>query len=140
MAPRLTYMADIFTKKKRSQVMSAVKSQGSKIEAEISRILKSKRIRFKTHLGSLPGKPDFVIMKTKTVIFVDSCFFHGCRYHGTIPKSNIPFWKKKLASNKDRDRAVNRQYKKMGWRVIRIWEHSISKSGDKVGLLLKTLK
>mgnify|MGYP001571625729 CR=1 FL=1 len=133
-------MSDIFSKEKRSLVMSAVKSRGSKVEAQMASILRRRKIRYRSHPRKYAGKPDFYLPDFSAFIFVDSCFWHGCRYHGTIPKSNLSFWKKKLALNKNRDRAVNRQYKKMGWVVIRIWEHSITKSGDKVERLLKALK
>jgi len=133
-------MADFLSKKARSRNMSLVKSRNTKLEAIFAEMLKEGSIKFRRNVASLPGKPDFASARNNIVIFVDSCFWHGCRYHGTIPKTNVSFWKKKLASNKDRDRAVNRQYKKMGWVVIRIWEHSITKSGDKVGRLLKALK
>lgn len=120
--------------------MSAVKSMGSKIEHSVSKILRKEKIAYQSHPGNLPGKPDFRIKGVKSVIFVDSCFWHGCRYHCARPKTNMSFWKRKIAANKKRDRVVNAQYKRNGWSVIRIWEHSISKSGDKLTSLLRTAK
>jgi DNA mismatch endonuclease, patch repair protein len=71
------------------------------------------------------GKPDFVFPKQKIALFVDGCFWHGCPQHGTMPKNNRPFWEKKLAGNVERDAYVARQLRKMGWKVIRVWEHEL---------------
>lgn len=132
-------MADILTKQQRSLAMSAVKSKGSKIEKQIANFLKQKGVHFKIHPSKLPGKPDFIINKTHVVIFVDSCFWHGCKYHGSIPKSNKIFWKKKIERNKTRDKEINLQYKKMGWSVIRIWEHDLKSDSEKISRIFKGL-
>jgi DNA mismatch endonuclease, patch repair protein len=74
------------------------------------------------------GKPDFVFPKQKIALFVDGCFWHGCPQHGTMPsqaKNNRPFWEKKLAGNVERDAHITRQLRKMGWKVIRVWEHEL---------------
>lgn len=105
--------------------MATVKSKNSKIERIVANALKEMGLRYRLHSKVLPGKPDFYFTKFKTVLFVDSCFWHGCRYHGTKPQSNSKFWDKKIARNKARDREVSLLYKKMGWKVIRIWEHQI---------------
>ncbi len=72
-------------------------------------------------------KPDFVFLKSRTAIFVDGCFWHGCPRHATKPRNNYAFWKKKLAGNKTRDRLVNRTLRRGGWRVIRIWECDLAR-------------
>ena len=69
--------------------------------------------------------PDFVFLKQRVTVFVDGCFWHGCPKHGTQPKGNRAFWKKKFAANKARDRRVNRVLRRAGWRVLRIWEHTL---------------
>jgi len=89
------------------------------------------KLRYKKHVSKLPGTPDVAFIGKKTVIFVDSCFWHGCRWHGTMPASNKKFWVKKISMNKERDRKTNREYKKMGWKVIRIWEHKLKKKDFK---------
>ena len=122
-------MADIFSRKARSRMMSSVKHRGSKIEKEVGDILRANGIRYRSHSGTLPGKPDFYFTKQKIVIFVDSCFWHGCRYHGSIPKSHTVFWRKKILRNRERDREINKTYRKMGWRVLRIWQHTLKKEG-----------
>lgn len=108
--------------------MFAVKGKHSKIEKKVAELLKENGIRYRQHSKTLPGKPDFYFTRLKTVLFVDSCFWHGCRYHGTQPKNNKEFWKKKIARNKERDREINRHYRKIGWKVIRIWEHQLGKT------------
>ena len=76
------------------------------------------------------GKPDFVFYRSKLAVFVDGCFWHGCAKHATQPKSNSEFWMQKITKNKKRDRLVNRELRKLGWRVVRIWEHSLTKHGN----------
>lgn len=116
--------------------MARVKSKGSKIEVALMNELTKAKIRYKKHAIKLPGKPDIAFPDKETVIFVDSCFWHGCRWHGTMPASNKKFWMEKIARNKERDRKVNREYKKMGWKVIRIWEHDLKKKGFKFDVKL----
>jgi len=70
---------------------------------------------------------DFVFLKSRTAIFVDGCFWHGCPKHATKPANNRAFWKKKLGGNKMRDRLVNRTLRRAGWKVVRIWEHELAK-------------
>jgi DNA mismatch endonuclease (patch repair protein) len=75
----------------------------------------------------LTVRPDFVFAKSRTAIFVDGCFWHGCPRHGTQPKGNAAFWKKKFAANRNRDRLVNQTLRRANWRVIRIWECALKK-------------
>ena len=124
-------MADRITKGKRSQVMKTIKAQ-SHLENEVSKVLWHKGVRFRKNVRSLFGNPDISIKKYKTVIFIDSCFWHSCPIHGNIPKSNTDFWKDKLNRNKERDLEVNVHYKDKGWSVIRVWEHELKEDFDGV--------
>jgi len=124
-------MADTVSKQKRSEIMSSVKSKGSKIEMALMHELNKAKLHYKKHVAKLPGTPDIAFTDKKTVIFVDSCFWHGCRWHGAMPSSNKVFWIKKISTNKERDKKTNREYKKMGWKVIRIWEHNLKKKDFK---------
>lgn len=81
-----------------------------------------------TFNAQLTVRPDFVFRKTRTVIFVDGCFWHGCPRHGTKPKNNAAFWRKKLAGNKRRDALVTRTLRKAGWRVVRLWECALQQA------------
>ena len=74
-------------------------------------------------------RPDFVFRKERVVLFVDGCFWHGCPIHGTRPKDNRAFWRKKIIANQTRDRRVHRALRTAGWKVLRIWEHCLRPKG-----------
>jgi DNA mismatch endonuclease (patch repair protein) len=124
-------MADIWTKTKRSEVMSLIRGKGNKeTEHALLTLLKQNKITgWRRHLP-LPGKPDFAFPKHKVAVFVDGCFWHGCPKCYTRPKTNRKFWDKKREDNMARDRRVNRELRRQGWKVIRIWQHSLRKSPE----------
>ena len=185
-------MADVFTKAKRSEVMSRIRSRGNRdTELALARLLRKhgiagwrRQVRLRVTSGqwqvagkrqrrtspktltpspspirwargasdspqrgardargsvmspvtrhlSLTVRPDFVFPESRTVIFVDGCFWHGCPRHATKPRNNAAFWRKKLAGNKARDRKVNRALRRAGWQVLRIWEHELQKRGTR---------
>jgi DNA mismatch endonuclease (patch repair protein) len=125
-------MADIWTKAKRSEVMSRIKGRGNKdTELRLIGILKNHHITGWRRNWPLEGKPDFVFPKLKLAVFVDGCFWHGCPLHATRPKSNSAFWETKLARNQARDRYVTRALHVKGWKVLRIWEHELAKENGK---------
>ncbi len=120
-------MTDVFTKEKRSQVMSRIRGRGNKnTEIALARRLRSNNIKGWRRHQTLAGRPDFVFRKQRVAIFVDGCFWHSCPKHNTKPKNNETFWTLKLAGNKARDLAVNRLLRNNGWTVLRIWEHELS--------------
>lgn len=125
-------MADIFTKKKRREIMSRVKNKDSKIEVEFKKSIWKAGLRYGKSSAKYFGKPDIVLPKYKAVIFIDSCFWHGCKKHGSMPKVRIKFWKEKLERNKQRDKEVNKHYKKTDWKMFRIWEHNLRKNKQKI--------
>lgn len=120
---------DVFTKQKRSEVMSLIRGKGNfGTEQAILQLFRLNKVNgWRRHLP-LPGKPDFAFPRQKVAIFVDGCFWHGCPKCYTRPKTNRKFWDKKRADNTARDKRVDRQLREQGWRVIRIWEHSVGKS------------
>jgi DNA mismatch endonuclease (patch repair protein) len=123
-------MADIFNKKKRSELMSRIRSCGNAAtELRFIRLLTDSGITGWRRNQKIFGKPDFVFQKIKLAVFVDGCFWHGCPKHCKIPAGNRAFWKKKFAANKSRDHRVSQELRKLGWRVIRIWEHDFAKRG-----------
>lgn len=125
-------MADVFSRKKRSEIMSLVKGQGNRAtEGKLLALLRQNRISGWRRNFRLLGRPDFAFPLDKALIFVDGCFWHECPLHGQIPASNREFWEKKLTKNKARDRLVNRTLKSKGWRVLRIWQHEL-KSPERV--------
>lgn len=120
-------MADVFTKKKRSQVMAAIRSRGNKdTELALAKLLRRHGIIGWRRHQPVFGKPDFIFRKQKVVVFVDGCFWHGCPSCYRRPKSNRVYWDAKITRNRERDRKVSRELHKGGWRVIRIWEHSLA--------------
>ena len=121
-------MPDVFTKAKRSEVMSRIRGRGNKdTELALAKLLRSHHITGWRRNETVFGKPDFVFPKPKLTVFVDGCFWHGCPKHATQPKNNRAFWQRKFSANKERDRLVNQTLRRDGWRVIRIWECALRK-------------
>jgi DNA mismatch endonuclease, patch repair protein len=120
-------MADVLTKAKRSKIMAAIRSKGNKdTELRLISILRRYRITGWRRGSRLPGRPDFVFPSYRLALFVDGCFWHGCRWHCRRATSNTSFWDQKLAVNKTRDLRVNHLLKLQGWTVLRIWEHALA--------------
>ena len=125
-------MPDVFTKQKRSEVMSRIKGRENKdTELALIRILRRHHISGWLRNQAVLGKPDFVFPKQKVALFVDGCFWHGCPKHSNMPKNNRIFWRKKLEGNKVRDQFVKQELKRLGWKVVRVWEHEL-KNPNKV--------
>ena len=119
-------MTDVFSEEKRSFVMSRIRSQGNKdTEINLIKVFRANGIRGWRRRWPLEGRPDFVFPERRIVVFVDGCFWHGCRAHFRRPKSNVEYWDQKLCRNKMRDRIVGRTLRKKGWHVIRVWEHDL---------------
>jgi DNA mismatch endonuclease (patch repair protein) len=124
-------MSDTFTKAKRSQIMSRIRSSGNKdTELCLIAIFHAHRITGWRRNSKLPGKPDFAFPSRRLAVFVDGCYWHGCPRHYRRPKSNRAFWDAKIARNRQRDREVNRLLKARGWRVLRIWEHALARKNE----------
>lgn len=120
-------MPDVFTQKKRSQVMAAIRSRGNKdTELELARILRANRITGWRRHQALIGRPDFIFRRASLAIFVDGCFWHGCPKHGRKPNSNREYWLPKLRRNQQRDTEIKRALTKSGWNVLRLWEHELA--------------
>jgi len=116
-------MADIFSKQKRSEIMSKVRSKNTKPEETVRKYLFSKGFRYRKNVKTLPGSPDIVLPKYKTVIFVNGCFWHGHNCSkGKLPKTRKEFWVNKINANIQRDNKNYELLKKQGWKVIVIWE------------------
>ena len=116
-------MPDVFTKAKRSEVMSRIRGRGNKeTELALAKLLRRHGIKGWRRHQPIFGKPDFIFTKARLAVFVDGCFWHGCPKHATKPKNNRTFWRRKLSANKLRDQVVNRTLRRAGWRVMRIWE------------------
>ncbi len=119
-------MTDVFTKSKRSQVMSTIRGKGNKgTELRLIFIMRKHGVKGWRRNQLLFGRPDFVFTKLRLAVFVDGCFWHCCPIHSVNPKSNSKFWKDKFQTNKTRDLLVNKTLKQAGWLVLRIWEHAL---------------
>lgn len=124
-------MANLFTPEKRSELMSLIRSSGNKgTELRLIAIFRDHRITGWRRNSKLPGKPDFVFPAHRLAVFVDGCYWHGCPKHYRRPKSNRAFWDAKIARNRQRDREVNRMLKNRGWRVLRIWQHALTRKQE----------
>lgn len=122
-------MSDVFSKKKRSAVMAAIRSKDTKPELVVRSLLRRMGSRFRVHVAELPGKPDIVIPQLQTIIQIKGCFWHGhyC-LRGRMPKANRPYWGPKIAGNIVRDRRNAARLRRMGWRVKTLWECRIRNS------------
>ena len=121
-------MPDVFTKAKRSEVMSRIRSRGNRAtELRLITLMREHGITGWRRNANVFGKPDFVFPAAKLAVFVDGCFWHGCPRHATMPCANRAFWEAKLARNAARDRTVTRTLRKAGWRVLRVWECALTR-------------
>lgn len=120
-------MADIYDKEKRSEIMSHIRGKNTKPEVALRKALFSQGFRYRINDKRLPGKPDIVLPKYKTAIFIHGCFWHGhegCKYAYT-PKTNTEFWVQKVQGNKERDIRIQTLLETQGWNVIVVWECEI---------------
>jgi DNA mismatch endonuclease (patch repair protein) len=116
-------MADVHTKEIRSYNMSRIRSKDTKPELLVRKFLHKHGFRYRLHTKTLPGKPDIVLPKYKTVIFVHGCFWHGHECGGYLkPKSNTEFWGDKMIANKKRDNEKQNMLVNSGWQVYCVWE------------------
>jgi DNA mismatch endonuclease (patch repair protein) len=135
-------MTDTLSKETRSWLMSRVRQRNTKPEIKIRSLLHQLGYRFRLHDKKLPGSPDIVLKKYKTVIFVHGCFWHRhpkCKKN-RIPKSNVAFWKNKFAKNVKRDRAAQKALVKDGWKVFVVWECEIGEVSRLTSRIKKVLK
>lgn len=121
-------MADNHTKEIRSMNMSHIRSINSKPEEIVRKFLFSKGLRYRKNVRSLPGKPDIVLRKYNTVVFVNGCFWHkhDCGRF-VMPSSNTEYWSAKIESNVERDKLNKSQLEALGWKVLVIWECQLKK-------------
>lgn len=135
-------MADVMTPEQRSRCMAAVKGKDTKPEMIVRKYLFSRGMRFRVQVRKLPGNPDIVLPKYKTVILVNGCFWHGhedCKYF-RLPKSNVEFWKEKIKRNIERDRESMQALLDLGWKIIRVWECELRNKANRENTLNKIYK
>jgi DNA mismatch endonuclease (patch repair protein) len=138
-------MADVHSKETRSYNMSRIRSKDTKPEMLVRRFLHKNGFRYRLHVKNLPGKPDIVLPKYKTVIFIHGCFWHGhegCRYY-VVPKTRTEWWLNKINGNIANDNNSVAILKDAGWNIITLWECELKKStleNTLVSLLKSLLK
>ena len=120
-------MVDIFSKEKRSWIMSKIQSKNTKLEVTFRKLLWHEGLRYRIHYKKLPGKPDVVFLSKKVAVFIDSHFWHGYDWNMNKKKMKNEYWKWKIPYNMERDKKNNKKLKKSGWTVLRFWEHQIKK-------------
>lgn len=134
-------MVDFVTPNKRSKIMRGVKQKDTRPEIAVRKALHAAGFRFRLHARNLPGKPDIVLPKYKTVIFVHGCFWHqhsGCK-DGRIPASRIEYWKPKLRRNRERDKEKTLELEAAGWKVATVWECEV-KDSSALGCLFSKIR
>lgn len=130
-------MADIMSPEKRRALMSRIRGCNTGIERVVFRALRAEGVRFATHAKELPGKPDVAFRSLKMAVFIDSDFWHGWRFPAWSSKLQ-PYWKDKIATNRNRDRRNIRRLRRMGWTVVRAWEHQLD--ADLPGVIARILR
>jgi DNA mismatch endonuclease (patch repair protein) len=132
-------MADIWGKRKRSEVMSRIRSKGNEsTEMMMISVFRRHGVTGWRRGQALPGKPDFTFRKERLCVFADGCFWHGCPKCYREPGSNNAYWAAKVERNRARDKRVARELRREGWRVLRVWEHELA--GKRLAALLGRLR
>jgi DNA mismatch endonuclease, patch repair protein len=137
-------MADVHDKKTRSYNMSRIKGKNTKPEMLVRKFLHANGFRYRLHVKDLPGKPDIVLPKYKTVIFVHGCFWHGhegCKYY-VVPKTKTEWWLNKINGNIVNDNKAEQALKINGWKIVTLWECDLKslKLSKTLSSLLKKIK
>jgi len=125
-------MADFMSTEARSRVMASIRSNNTKPEKQLGSMMFKAGLRYRKYVKDLPGKPDFVFSGSKVVVFVDGDFWHGWRFPQWEHKMEKPYWKEKINKNRERDKKNHATLRRMGWKVIRVWEHQLKDNPDKV--------
>jgi DNA mismatch endonuclease, patch repair protein len=129
-------MTDMFLPAERSRIMSRIRSRGNySTELRFIKMMRQHGIAGWRRGMGLPGRPDFVFPRKKLAVFIDGDFWHGNPKKFRLPKSNRKYWSKKILGNYNRDREINRTLRKLGWKVVRIWESSLANEEAIVGKL-----
>ncbi len=123
-------MPDTFSPEERSEIMRRVKSRDTSLERRVRSALHKRGLRFRLCYPLL-GNPDIVFVRARIVVFIDSCFWHGCPQPVRMPKSNQRCWNSKITRNIERDTRTSITYKRSGWRLFRVWEHELKDGFDR---------
>lgn len=121
---------DIFSKEKRSEVMSKIRSKNTKLEKIVFRELRKRGVYFQKHYKRAPGNPDIALPSRKKAVFIDGDFWHGHDYENLEKKLSTEFWRDKIAGNMERDKRNTSVLEAEGWQVLRVWEHEIKQDTE----------
>lgn len=125
----------------RSQLMARIRCRGNKkTELAMMALLRHNEIKGWRRHQPLPGRPDFVFPRERTALFVDGCFWHGCPKHYRRPTTNSRFWSEKVDANRARDLRTTRALKRIGWRVLRVWECDIAREAGRKKIVRRILR
>ena len=117
-------MTDRLAPEQRSYCMSCIRGRDTRIELQVASLLHRRGLRFRKHVSGLPGRPDIVFSRARVAVFIDGDFWHG--YHFPAWREKVSaFWQKKIADTRDRDKRNFRKLRRMGWAVIRLWQHQV---------------
>ena len=129
-------MTDKLTSEQRHLCMSHIRSKNTKPEMIVRKYLFAQGYRYRLHVKRLPGTPDIVLKKYRTIIFVNGCFWHGhegCKY-AKLPARNIAFWQNKITENKQRDLKDRIELRDLGWHVVTIWQCQLKAKNKEITL------
>lgn len=118
-------MADKFNKETRSKIMAAIRSTNTSPERAVFRELRKQNVYFQRHYKKALGTPDLAVPSRKIAVFIDGDFWHGFRYPAWKGRLKKSFWRKKIERNRKRDKLYHGRLRKMGWKVLRVWEHQL---------------
>lgn len=135
-------MTDVHTREQRSRNMAAIRGKDTKPEHRVRSMLHSLGYRFRLHRKDLPGKPDIVLPKYRTAIFVHGCFWHchDCRYGRVVPVTRPEFWAMKRGGNVERDERNRRELMAYGWKVLTVWECELKEEKRLIEMLCDAIK
>jgi DNA mismatch endonuclease (patch repair protein) len=123
---------DRLTAEERSHNMSLIRAKGnSSTELKLITAFRKSGIKGWRRHPRIMGRPDFIFRRQRLLIFVDGCFWHSCPNHGHLPHGNVMYWRAKLKRNRLRDQRMRRELRQRGWRVVRLWEHDLTKTPDR---------
>ena len=131
-------MVDNLTKQKRSRVMSSIRGKNTRPELSIRKILWAKGFRYRIHDKSVYGIPDISNKSRKVAVFIDGCFWHGCKKCYKEPRTNTSFWRNKVKRNRQRRTEVKRKLLGGGWKVLEVWEHQVNEDARKTAKLVSS--
>ena len=120
-------MADMFTKQKRSEIMSLIRAKNTGIEKKVFSHLRRNKVYFQQHYSKVPGKPDVALPKKKIAVFIDGDFWHGYKFQQWMHRIPKQYWREKIAANMARDAKNRRALRRQGWKVMRVWGHELAK-------------